>query len=151
MAYEQYSFPVLYARETVWEFVGAYGELSYDKSAESNVRHGDFTEFKTPGTYKIISSPSGASYEFSIGDDLYDDVYKDVVLMLYKQRLVVWCSTWRDHDAACKSLYRTWKPACNHNHDDLPVCRYLGYGWIFFAACLYDVKHNICQYLKTEW
>lgn len=70
--------------ETV--YVGQYGALSYDKSAESNVKHGDFTEFTTPGRYKIISSPSGASYEFSIGDDLYDSIYKDVVLMLYKQR-----------------------------------------------------------------
>ena len=79
-------FKIVDAKTDETMFVGAYGELSYDKSAESNVRHGDFTEFKTPGTYKIISSPSGASYEFSIGDDLYDDVYKDVVLMLYKQR-----------------------------------------------------------------
>ena len=79
-------FKIVDAETEETMFVGAYGELSYDKSAESNVRHGDFTAFNTPGTYKIISSPSGASYEFSIGDDLYDDVYKDVVLMLYKQR-----------------------------------------------------------------
>lgn len=79
-------FKIVDAKTEETMFVGAYGELSYDKSAESNVKHGDFTEFKTPGTYKVISSPSGASYEFSIGDNLYDDVYKDVVLMLYKQR-----------------------------------------------------------------
>ena len=37
------------------------------------------------------------------------------------RRFVIRRGAWRDHDAACKSLYRTWKPACNHNHDDLPV------------------------------
>ncbi|MGN0390893.1 MAG: glycoside hydrolase family 9 protein [Wujia sp.] len=79
-------FKIVDAETEETMYVGAYGELSYDKSVESNVRHGDFTEFTTPGTYKIISSPSGASYTFSIGDDLYDDIYKDVVLMLYKQR-----------------------------------------------------------------
>lgn len=70
--------------ETV--YVGSYGDLSYDKSVQSNVRIGDFTEFKTPGKYKIISRPSGASYDFEIGDGLYADIYKDVVLMLYNQR-----------------------------------------------------------------
>lgn len=72
------------SEETV--YVGKYGELSYDKSVQSNIKHGDFTDFTTPGRYKVISSPSGASYEFSIGDDIYDDVYRDVVLMLYNQR-----------------------------------------------------------------
>lgn len=70
--------------ETV--YVGQYGELSYDMTVQSNIKHGDFTEFKTPGRYKVISSPSGASYEFSIGDDIYDSAYRDVVLMLYNQR-----------------------------------------------------------------
>lgn len=70
--------------ETV--YVGAYGDLAYDKSVQSNVRVGDFTDFKTPGKYKIISRPSGASYEFAIGDGLYTDIYRDVVRMLYNQR-----------------------------------------------------------------
>lgn len=71
--------------ETV--YVGKYlDELRYDGAVGDNVRLGDFTNFETPGRYKILSSPSGYSYEFSIGDNLYDDVYKDVVLMLYNQR-----------------------------------------------------------------
>lgn len=70
--------------ETV--YIGKYGELRYDGAVGDNVRLGDFTNFQTPGRYKILSSPSGYSYEFSIGDNLYDDVYKDVVLMLYNQR-----------------------------------------------------------------
>ena len=86
MSKDDEKFKIVDAETEETVFVGSYGELAYDKSVESNVRHGDFTEFQTPGRYKIISSPSGASYEFSIGDDLYDDIYKDVVLMLYKQR-----------------------------------------------------------------
>lgn len=70
--------------ETV--YIGKYGELGYDAAVDANTRLGDFSDFKTPGRYKILSSPSGYSYEFSIGDNLYDDVYKDVVLMLYNQR-----------------------------------------------------------------
>lgn len=85
-AKEDEKFKIVDAETEETVYVGQYGELSYDKSVQSNIRHGDFTEFKTPGRYKIISSPSGASYEFSIGEDIYDDVYKDVVLMLYNHR-----------------------------------------------------------------
>lgn len=85
-AKEDEKFKIIDAETEETVFIGQYGALSYDKSVQSNIKHGDFTEFKTPGRYKIISSPSGASYEFSIGDDIYDDIYKDVVLMLYSQR-----------------------------------------------------------------
>lgn len=70
--------------ETV--YIGEYQESMFDKTVALPVKRGDFTDFQSPGKYKIISSPSGESYEFSIGTHLYDDVYKDVVLMLYKQR-----------------------------------------------------------------
>lgn len=70
--------------ETV--YIGEYGTMAFDAALGSEVKQGDFTELQTPGQYKIISSPSGASYEFAIGDNLYDDIYKDVVLMLYHQR-----------------------------------------------------------------
>ncbi len=70
--------------ETV--YIGEYGALAFDAALGSNVKQGDFSDFKSPGKYKIISSPSGASYEFEIGDGLYDDIYKDVILMLYNQR-----------------------------------------------------------------
>ncbi len=68
-------------------FVGPYtSDLMFDPNAGSTLYQGDFTALNTPGRYKVISCPSGASYEFSIGEGLYDDVYKDVVLMLYNQR-----------------------------------------------------------------
>ncbi|MGN0150874.1 MAG: glycoside hydrolase family 9 protein [Wujia sp.] len=70
--------------ETV--YIGEYGALAFDAALGSDTKQGDFSDFKTPGRYKIISSPSGASYEFSIGEGLYDDIYKDVILMLYNQR-----------------------------------------------------------------
>lgn len=70
--------------ETV--YIGEYGELAFDAALGSSTKQGDFTDFTAPGTYQIISAPSGASYHFSIGDNLYDDVYKDLVLMLYNQR-----------------------------------------------------------------
>ena len=70
--------------ETV--FIGDYGEAEKFYSTNTKIRTGDFSELKTPGEYYIVSAPSGRSYNFKIGDGLYDDVYKDVILMLYKQR-----------------------------------------------------------------
>ncbi|MBR1816217.1 MAG: glycoside hydrolase family 9 protein [Lachnospiraceae bacterium] len=80
--------------ETV--YIGEYGDLEYDSMIDSKIKKGDFSDFKYTGNYRIISSPSGASYDFKIGNDIYDDIYKDVVLMLYKQR----CGSELDADIA---------------------------------------------------
>lgn len=89
--------------ETV--YIGQYGDLLFDKTTSSNIKVGDFTDFSTPGIYKIISSPSGASYDFEIGDNLYDEIYKDVVLMLYNQR----CGTELDSNISGEFAH----PACH--------------------------------------
>ena len=67
-------------------YIGEYGEMAFDSTVNMGVKQGDFSDFKYTGKYKIISSPSGESYDFEIGYNLYDDIYKDVVLMLYRQR-----------------------------------------------------------------
>ncbi|MDO5127646.1 MAG: glycoside hydrolase family 9 protein [Eubacteriales bacterium] len=89
--------------ETV--YIGTYSTSAFDASMGTSIRMGDFTEVTTPGTYQIISSPSGASYEFEIGDNLYDDIYKDVVLMFYNQR----CGT--ELDASISGDFA--HPACH--------------------------------------
>ncbi len=66
------------------------GNLSSDfansKSGDGAQVEGDFTDFTTPGTYIISVGGTRESYEFTIADGIYDDMYKDVVLMLYAQR-----------------------------------------------------------------
>ena len=82
---ERYKIVLADTGETV--YIGEYDkELIYDNKLGSIIKRGDFSDFKATGDFKIISSPSGESYEFSIGEGLYDDIYKDVVLMLYNQR-----------------------------------------------------------------
>ena len=49
-------------------------------------RAGDFSELKTPGTYKIVGEKCGESYEFTIGNDVYDEAFDATVKMLYLQR-----------------------------------------------------------------
>ena len=50
------------------------------------VYRGDFSDFNTPGVYQIIVSNSDESYPFAIGDDVYDNLLKDILLMLTRQR-----------------------------------------------------------------
>ena len=46
-------------------------------------KQADFSSVKDAGTYKIKTDDGEESAEFKIGDDIYGDLYKDVVLMLY--------------------------------------------------------------------
>lgn len=48
--------------------------------------YGDFTSVSKEGTYKIVTDTMGESYEFQIKKGVYDDLYKDVVNMIYLQR-----------------------------------------------------------------
>ena len=57
-----------------------------NESSNEIVGYADFTEFNTPGKYKIIGNVTGESYEFEIKDTVYDNLASDTIMMLYKQR-----------------------------------------------------------------
>ena len=61
-------------------------EATYDPPSEMFCKQADFSSVKDAGTYKIKTDDGEESVEFKIGDDIYGDLYKDVVLMLYNQR-----------------------------------------------------------------
>ena len=69
--------------ETV--FNGYLNPVQHDSGSYLDVRQGEFTSFKDPGEYYIVTE-EGASYAFKIDDAPFDDIYKDTVLMLYRQR-----------------------------------------------------------------
>ncbi len=50
------------------------------------VAYADFSAVNTPGRYRIRVDGIGESYDFTIGDGVYDDALKDTVRMLYLQR-----------------------------------------------------------------
>lgn len=67
-------------------YSGNLGDLGYDASAVEGYKLADFSSVNTEGTYKIVTDTGAESYEFQIQTGVYDDLYKDVILMLYKQR-----------------------------------------------------------------
>ncbi len=56
------------------------------RGAKTYVSEGDFSEFKTPGTYVVRTATYGDSYKFTIEENVYDDALKASILMLYTQR-----------------------------------------------------------------
>lgn len=61
-------------------------KLGTNTSSGEYVGIGDFTNFDVPGTYKLIGNKGAESFEFTISEDVYDDLFSDTLLMLYKQR-----------------------------------------------------------------
>jgi endoglucanase len=70
--------------ETV--YTAQLSDMSYNRASDEQIKKGDFSEVTTPGTYKIVTNTGDESYEFPVNDTVYDDMYKDVILMLYNQR-----------------------------------------------------------------
>ena len=65
---------------------GSLTEGESKGSSGEKVSYGDFTDFQTPGTYLIRAKNSGKSYTFTIAEDVYSDLFKQSVKMLYMQR-----------------------------------------------------------------
>lgn len=65
------------------------GELTGPFDAQQScekVYRGDFSDFTTPGVYTVVVSNGDESFPFEIKDDVYDDLLKDTLLMLTRQR-----------------------------------------------------------------
>jgi len=61
-------------------------ELIKTNSSREDVAIGDFSDFTTPGRYKIVTNAESCSYEFEISDDVYDELLVKSFLFLYSQR-----------------------------------------------------------------
>ncbi len=69
--------------KTVFEGTAEDG-ITFGTSGDK-VGYGDFSEVKAPGIYKVKYA-GNESYEFEIGNGVYDDALTDTVRMLYLQR-----------------------------------------------------------------
>lgn len=65
---------------------GTVSKASWNEQTGENEAAADFSDFKTPGTYRVVGEKCGESYEFTISDDVYADAFQASVKMLYLQR-----------------------------------------------------------------
>lgn len=70
--------------EVVYEGTMTSAE-SHEDTGETNCQ-GDFSQVTKEGTYKIVTGKGEESVEFTIGENVYDDTFQNVVKMLYLQR-----------------------------------------------------------------
>jgi len=66
-------------------FEGALTTAVTNKSTNREEARFDFSQVTAPGTYKIVSGGI-ESYEFKIGDNIYDEAFKASLRMFYLQR-----------------------------------------------------------------
>lgn len=79
------SFEVIDRETNKSVFKDKLKEAQFDPGTDEWVQVGDFSQLTTPGSY-IVKSESGESYPFEITKGIYDKIFKDTVLMLYRQR-----------------------------------------------------------------
>lgn len=79
------SFQVMNVNTNEMVYKGSIDDEFKNKQADETDYYGVFTEVTEPGTYKIITESMGESYEFTIGDDVYADLYGDVINMFKMQ------------------------------------------------------------------
>ena len=67
-------------------YTGSVDVKGTNRSSLEYVGIADFSDFTTPGTYKVVATSCGESPQFVISDNVYSNLTSDVVMMLYKQR-----------------------------------------------------------------
>lgn len=70
-------------------FEGTFAAAAYDRASDERIREGDFSAFDEPGTYTVVMHDGGeevSSYPFRIAENVYDDLFRGAVRMLYLQR-----------------------------------------------------------------
>ena len=67
-------------------YTGKIGEEVYSAGDEQSCFVGYFSDVTKPGQYKIVSEKYGTSYPFTIGEDIYKEVFKEAVRFFYYQR-----------------------------------------------------------------
>lgn len=67
-------------------FTGNLENRGYNEGTGEYNSYGDFSGVREPGSYYIEASVIGRSYSFMIGDDLYDDIFKEVCRQYYYNR-----------------------------------------------------------------
>ncbi len=80
------SFSVVNADSNQIVYTGQLTGPIQNSSADETNYTGDFSSVTQPGKYYITCGNQDKSYEFTIGDDVYDSIFDDTLRMLYLQR-----------------------------------------------------------------
>ena len=68
------------------DYKGVVNVKGTNSSSMEYVGIADFTKFTKPGKYKLVGENCGESPVFTIGETVYDQLFNDTIMMLYRQR-----------------------------------------------------------------
>lgn len=68
------------------EYDGSVKIKGTNTSSKEYVGVADFSDFSKPGKYKLVGAKLGESPVFEISDNVYDQLFSDTIMMLYRQR-----------------------------------------------------------------
>ena len=79
-------FTIVDTKTGMTVYTGKFSDVVSNPYAMENDRTADFSDFKTPGKYRIVSADGVESPEFKIADGVYDELFRKAVKMLFMQR-----------------------------------------------------------------
>lgn len=100
-------FEVINAKTNQSVYKGTISKSFENETSGETNWYGDFSSVKEEGTYYIQTKSLGKSYEFKIGNNIYNDVTKDIVKMLYLQRCGTELTSQYAGDFAHKACHTT--------------------------------------------
>lgn len=106
-------------------YTGYLEDKGYNEETKEYNSYGDFSEVCEPGTYYLEASIIGRSYSFSIGDDLYDDIFKEACKQYYYNR----CGMTLTQEYASERAHNACHTGNALNREDMAVSLDVSGGW----------------------
>ncbi len=66
-------------------YTGTLGDAFFDEATQREICQGDFSDFTQEGSYSILIGQD-RSGRFKIKEDIYDELFKETLQMMYRQR-----------------------------------------------------------------
>lgn len=79
-------FQVRDAESDITVYVGKLDGETYSEDYKANISFGDFSELEKTGKYYIYAENLGSSYNFSVGEDMYKDLFTESCRTYYYNR-----------------------------------------------------------------
>lgn len=86
-------FYVIDAESGTRVYTGSLEDKEYNQETLEYNSYGDFTGLKKPGSYYIEAPVLGRSYSFSIGDQVYDEIFTEACKQYYYNRCGITLTT----------------------------------------------------------
>ena len=118
-------------------YTGKAAAAKEDSSSGENVQVLDFSDFKTPGTYKIKCGDI-TSFEFTISDDIYKGVLTDALNYYYQNRSGVDITADYITSYNTNPKYKQSKDSLAHKAGHNPDTAYVQPKWVKSYAGVFD-------------